>query len=245
MNDLDYWAIAERDLEIQNPITDRKLRLLDDYCSIRDGLGVLDIGCGKAWLMRQWAERFDIRGTGLDVNPAFLDHARRKAAEQGVGNRLTFIQGPAREFEASRAAYDVALCLGTSFALGGFVEALDWMATVVRPGGSIVIGDMTLKHRPAVPTHEVLPPDALETIAIIERHGAEVCATISASDADFERYVSHHRQATLAWGRDHPQHPDHEAVLARSRNDWMHYLRTIRPMLGWTIFVGRRNDEDV
>ena len=24
-----YWAIAERDIEIQNPVTDRKLRLLE------------------------------------------------------------------------------------------------------------------------------------------------------------------------------------------------------------------------
>ena len=40
----DYWAIAEADIEIQNPVTDRKLRLLDDYCDIRDGLRVMDMG---------------------------------------------------------------------------------------------------------------------------------------------------------------------------------------------------------
>jgi len=28
LDNLNYWAIAERDIEIQNPITDRKLRLL-------------------------------------------------------------------------------------------------------------------------------------------------------------------------------------------------------------------------
>jgi SAM-dependent methyltransferase len=190
--------------------------------------------------MRQWAERHDIRGTGLDVNRAFLDHARRKAVERGLMGRLSFVEGPASAFEAVPASYDVVLCLGTSFALGGFVAALDWMAGVVRPGGSMVIGDMTLKHRPAVNTHEVLPPDALDSIAVIERHGAEVSATISASDADFERYVSHHRQATLAWGREHPGHAFHAEVLERSRRDWTYYLRTIRPMLGWTIFVGRR-----
>ena len=67
MDDRDYWAIAERDLDIQNPVTDRKMRLLEDYCGLLDGLSVLDIGCGKAWLMRQWAERWDIRGTGLDI----------------------------------------------------------------------------------------------------------------------------------------------------------------------------------
>jgi SAM-dependent methyltransferase len=240
MDDKDYWAIAERDLEIQNPITDRKMRLLDDYCELRDGLSVLDIGCGKAWLMRQWAARWAIHGTGLELNPHFVRAARERSALEGVGARLSFVEGPAADFQPEPGSFDIALCLGAGFALGGFVPALEWMAAAVRPGGSIVIGEMTLKHRPAVHADEILPLDALETIAVIERHGAEVSATISASDADFERYVSHHRQATLAWGREHADHPDHAAVLARSRTDWTHYLRVIRPLLGWTVYVGRR-----
>ena len=63
---------------------------------------------------------------------------------------------------------------------------------------------------------------------------------ISASDADYERYVSHHRHATLTWARLHPGHRDHADVLAKSRADWMYYLTWIRPYLGWTIFVGRK-----
>ena len=43
-----YWSVAEADIEVQNPITDRKLRQLDDYCDIGDGVRVLDLGCGKA-----------------------------------------------------------------------------------------------------------------------------------------------------------------------------------------------------
>ena len=83
MDAMDYWAIAERDIEIQNPVTDRKLRLLDDYCDIRDGLSVLDIGCGKAWVMRQWAETHDISGIGLEINPHFVRFAREAATRQG------------------------------------------------------------------------------------------------------------------------------------------------------------------
>jgi SAM-dependent methyltransferase len=231
-----YWAIAERDIEIQNPITDRKLRLLDAYCNVRDELRVLDIGCGKAWLLRQWAERFAIEGTGVEINPRFLDTARRETPARG---RLEFIEQAAADFEPERGYYDVVMCLGASFALGGFVATIDWMAEVVRPGGTVVIGDVILKHRPTVPVDFLLPHDAVETISVVERHGAEVSAIISASDADFERYVSHHRHATLVWGREHEEHPDHAEVLEKSRADWVHYLKVIRPHLGWSIFVGR------
>ncbi len=238
MEQADYWAIAEADIEIQNPVTDRKLRLLDDYCDIRDGMKVLDVGCGKAWVMRQWADRFAIEGTGLETNPAFVAAARRKAPAKG---KLTFIEGPAEAFGAAPQSYDVVLCLGAAFALGGFVQAVDWMAAATKPGGSIVIGDLTLKHRPTVNTHQHLPLDPVESLGVVQRHGAEVSALISASDADFERYVSHHRHATLRWARDNPDHPDHDAVLDKSRDDWNAYLRTIRPMLGWTIFVGQKS----
>ncbi len=237
MNQNDYWAIAEADIEIQNPVTDRKLRLLDDYCDVRDGLKVIDIGCGKAWLMRQWAERYDIEGTGLETNPAFIEFARNRRLKRGA---ITYIEGPAENFAPEAASYDVALCLGATFALGGFVQAAEWMVRAVKTGGAVVIGDLTLKHRPAVNTHQHLPLDAIELAAVMQRHGVEVSALISASDADFERYASHHRHATIHWAVENREHPDHDEVLNKSSDDWTYYLRTIRPYLGWTIVVGHK-----
>ena len=240
MNSSDYWAIAEADIEIQNPVTDRKLRLLDDYCDIRDGLRVLDVGCGKAWVMRQWAERFTIDGTGLETNARFIAAAKRKPPAAG---RLQFIEGPAEKFRPEPASYDVVLCLGAAFTLGGFVQAIEWMTAAAKPGGAVVIGDLTLKHRPAVNTHQHMPLDAIEMLGVVQRHGAEVSALISASEADFERYASHHRHATLRWARENPGHPDHDEVLDKSNADWGYYLRTIRPLMGWTIYVGRKTDD--
>ncbi len=98
------------------------------------------------------------------------------------------------------ASYDVVLCLGATFALGGFVPAVEWMVAAAKPGGAVVVGDLTLKHRPAVPTHQHFPLDPVELAAVVQRHGAEVSAMISSSDADFERYASHHRHAHGALG---------------------------------------------
>ena len=233
-----YWDVAEQDLEIQNPVTDRKLRLLGDYCDVRDGLNVLDVGCGKAWLLRQWADSFAILGTGLDNNRRFLEFARARLPARGA---LGFIAGPALNSSPPAAGFDIVMCLGATAALGGLVETIDWLVASARAGGSVVLCEMTLRHRPMSASGEILPHDARDTIAIIERHGAEVSATISASEADFERYVSHHRHSTLTWAREHPHHPDQEEFLAKSRADWRYYLQWIRPYLGWTIFVARKS----
>jgi hypothetical protein len=188
-------------------------------------------------VLRHWAERHAIVGSGLEVNPAFLNFARSKHPARG---RLQFVEAPAEQFNAEPGSYDIVLCLGAAFALGGFVQAVEWMVAAARPGGAVVIGDLTLKHRPVVNTHQHLPLDPLDAAGVVQRHGCEVSALISASDADFERYASHHRHATLRWAREHPAHPEHDEVLDKSRADWTYYLRTIRPMLGWTIFVGRK-----
>jgi SAM-dependent methyltransferase len=237
MDHQDYWAIAEADIEIQNPVTDRKLRLLDDYCDVRDGLRVLDVGCGKAWVMRQWADRYDINGTGIDINRRFLDFARNRQPRRG---KISYVEGTAESFVAEPGSYDVVLCLGACFALGGFVQAVEWMLAAAKPGGAVVVGDLSLKHRPVVNTHQHLPLDPVELASVVQRHGAVVSAMISASDADFERYTSHHRHATMRWARQHPNHLEHDAVVQKSDADWGYYLRTIRPHLGWTILVGHK-----
>jgi len=185
--------------------------------------------------MRQWAERYSIQGTGLDTNRVFLDFARSKRPAKG---KIDYVEGLAESFSPEAGSYDIVLCLGASFALGGFVSAVEWMANAAKPGGAVVIGDITLKHRPAVYTHQHLPLDPIDAASVVQRHGAEVSALISASDADFERYASHHRHTTLRWVRDNPDHPDRDAVLDKSNDDWGHYLRVIRPTLGWTIFAG-------
>ena len=224
MDQATYWAIADADIEIQNPVTDRKLRLLDDYCDIRDGLNVLDIGCGKAWVMRHWAERFRSRAPALETNPASPVGGAAASPRRAAGS--SSIEGRADgSTRAARRATTSCSASARAYALGGFVEAVDWMVAAAKPGGAVVIGELTLKHRPAVYTAPASAARSARAARIIERHGAEVSALISASDADFERYASHHRHATLRWAREHPDHPDHDDVLDKSGPTGRHYLQ--------------------
>jgi SAM-dependent methyltransferase len=161
---------------IQNPVTDRKLRLLDDYCDIRDGLKVLDIGCGKAWVMRQWAERFAINGTGLEINPLFVRDAKAKAAARGVAGKLNFIEDRPPLFRRTgllryrpRLGELCTRRLRTGRLDGGGNQA--WRHhRGRRPDVSI-----TCRYQGRTCTAQ----RRLETIGVIERHGAVVSAPIS------------------------------------------------------------------
>jgi cyclopropane fatty-acyl-phospholipid synthase-like methyltransferase len=78
-----FFSVVERNLEILNPISPEKLMLLADYCGVRDGDRVLDVGSGKGYMLREWAKRWMIEGTGLEINPSFVAQARSRASAEG------------------------------------------------------------------------------------------------------------------------------------------------------------------
>ena len=240
MDHFAYWATAEAGLAVQNPIHADKLRLIETYCGLRDGMQVLDVGCGKAWLLRDWARRIAIAGTGVERNPLFLVEARRAAQGGPAAHRLTFVESDAAAFQPRPEGYHLTLCLGAAFALGGFDPAVDWLAAATKPGGWAVIGDLVLRHRPMFPPDELLPHDLVSANAVATRHGLAVLAVISASEEDFERYACAHWHAINLWAAAHPDDPERSAWLTRARRDWDYYLEFVRPHLGWTVWLCRK-----
>ncbi len=151
MNLFEFYATIERYHTIQNPTSEEKLDLATRYCAVRDGMRILDVGCGKGWLLRRLAGRFDIHVTGLEVYPTFADEARRLAAAEKLTDRIHIVEGPALDFRAEPASFDVVMCIGASFALGGFEPALDWMSRAAKRGGAIALGEVFAIELPYPP----------------------------------------------------------------------------------------------
>jgi ubiquinone/menaquinone biosynthesis C-methylase UbiE len=105
---------------------------------------VLDVGCGKAAMLRRWAVAHAIRGVGLEIKPHFVVEAHGRIALDGVDERVRLVEGPATAFTPPAAHFDVVTCLGAPFAIGSFDDAVAWMLARVRPGGALAIGDRYL-----------------------------------------------------------------------------------------------------
>ncbi len=247
MDFTEYWSIVEHNHTIQNPSSPEKLRLLADYCGMRDGLRVLDIGSGKGYLLRTWAREWRIEGTGLEINPWFVAAARAGAAEAGVADRVTFIEGPALSFAPEPGAYDVVLCIGASFALGGFDDAVPWMLSALQPDGVLALGEVFLNRCPLPPEVAAIAepelaalPDLGGTVARFEGYGLELNGFIEASRDDWDRYESLHWPAAREWARANPDHPERDELLRQVRESRAAYFGWQREHLGWGIFVGRR-----
>jgi len=243
MHFTEYWSIVERSHTIQNPTSPQKLGLLADYCRVRDGARVLDVGSGKGWLLRTWAKAWQIEGTGLEVNPWHVAEARERAEAEGAADRLCFIEGPALDFAPQPASYDGVLCIGASFALNNFDEAVAWMRRAVKSDGVLAIGEPFL-NRPLPPEVAALAgPEAAQwrslagTVAALEAHGLELCGLITASPDDWDHYESPHWLAAREWAAANPDHPEREELLRGVRRAREAYFGWERDYLGWSIFV--------
>ncbi len=235
-----YWSVAEGDIDIQNPISRERLLLLDSYVRPGAGSRVLDVGCGKAFLLRHWAARYGIAGTGLESNPAFVKAAKQLAAADNVAARLEFVEGKAADYKVS-SSFDVGVCLGATFALNGFAETVHWLNAAVRPGGHVVVGDLVLLDPPKFGKLSDFPLELADAAGVFERNDMHVLGIISGTSGDFEHYVGSHRVAIDAWLRDNADHPQAPAVRAETGRSWRDYLERVRPRLGWSIFVARKD----
>ncbi|WP_395575171.1 SAM-dependent methyltransferase [Streptomyces sp. BK79] len=70
--------------------------LVRDLVRERGARGVLDLGCGTGGLLLDLVrDNPGLRGFGLDIAEDAITYAGRRAAEQGVGDRLSFLVGDA------------------------------------------------------------------------------------------------------------------------------------------------------
>lgn len=106
-----------------------------DAAGVRAGDDVLDVACGTGVVARAVADRVGPTGrvTGLDLNPAMLDVARRIAPE------IHWHQGDAAALPFEDEVFDVVTCQAAIFFFPDPAGALSEMRRVTRPGGRVVL----------------------------------------------------------------------------------------------------------
>ncbi|MDE2059550.1 MAG: methyltransferase domain-containing protein [candidate division NC10 bacterium] len=87
--------------------------LLAQWAAPRSTDRVLDLGCGNGAITFLLAHRHpDLRITGLEVQPALADRARRGAQLNGLRNRIEIVEGDLRRITGllPAARFDMVLC---------------------------------------------------------------------------------------------------------------------------------------
>lgn len=81
----------------------------------------------------------DVRLSGIELSPAMLAIAQRRAAE--LGRDVTLRVGDAEMLDFPSATFDTVVCTFSLCAIPDHRRALDEMTRVLRPGGVLLLAD--------------------------------------------------------------------------------------------------------
>jgi demethylmenaquinone methyltransferase/2-methoxy-6-polyprenyl-1,4-benzoquinol methylase len=136
-----------------------------DLAGVAPGDRALDVACGTGDFALELARRVAPGGevVGCDFSEQMLDLARAKAASTGIGSTLSESDGsgaPTLRFEWANAlelpyADDTFAAATVGFGARNFADldqGLREMTRVVRPGGRVVVLEITTPTRPPLST---------------------------------------------------------------------------------------------
>jgi SAM-dependent methyltransferase len=230
-----FYAVAERDHDIQNPTSPGKIRQLGEWLRLGPETRVLDVACGKCGPALILASSFGCRVTGVERASEFVAAARARVADAGLGDLIEVVESDGRDFPLEPGAWDVALCLGATFVWDDLDGTLSALVPAVRPGGHVVVGEPYWRRAAPVGMDTMGYVSLSETAAKIERHGVTLIGLLSSSTDDWDRYESLHWRAVEDWLAEN----DDDEIRRTSEEHKRNYLAR-RDAFGWAMFLARK-----
>ena len=118
------------------------------------GKTILDAGSGSGWVTRLLARTFpDAEIIGVDINPKYVEYARREAAALGLDN-VSYLVGDLQDIPLEAGCVDAVWSQFVIYFVPDRQAALNEFRRVTRPGGRVMVSvhDRTLcKNHPEDP----------------------------------------------------------------------------------------------
>ena len=201
----------------------------------RSPRSVLDVGCGEGRFCRMLKRKGVAGVTGLDPTPGLIAAARQR---DGGGE---YVQGTAEQLPFSSGSFDLVVSYLSLIDIPDIQVAISGMARVLKPGGALLIANLTSFNTACVDGGWVKDRDGQRVHYPIDHYLEERATWIEYRDI---RVVNHHRplsfymQALLEAGLglsyfDEPSPSEHAPpAKARSyrRMPWFLVMEWIKPM---------------
>lgn len=239
-----FFDITHREHVLCNPTNEEKLARLVGLLRLPDGARVADIACGKGEFLIRLAEKYGVRGIGVDISRFHIADAQKRLEQRVPRAKITFEEMNGSDFKpAEPHSLAVASCIGASWVFGGHAATLEALSGMVEPGGWVLVGEPFWRQEPSEDYLEAskLTKDAFAThagnVEAGERRGLDLVHTFVSSPDDWDIYEGLQWYATAEYARSHPNDQDLPELLERVAKGKSAYLRWGRDSLGWAIYA--------
>ncbi len=242
-----YYDIVHQRHSVMNPVDETKLERLYDLLELNPSGRVIDIGCGKGEMLIRLAEKYDIKGLGIDKSPYCVREAEKRKRQRIPQANLKFLEMDGAHYKPeSREPSDLTMCIGATWIYGGYkntVRALDGMT---RSPGFVMVGEPFWRTSPPQEylQSEGLSADSFDThhgnVTTGELEGLRLVFTLVSSKEDWDRSEGLHWSAAAGYALAPPEDTDLEELMACDSKERESYLRWGRDTLGWAIYLFRK-----
>lgn len=145
-NRYEQFALSKDDKTTASDYLLRELEidLASEY--MRHGDRMLDVGCGLGYALREYAQRCQVVGIGLDYAENMVKGARERLKETAPSLPLEFVHGSVAEMTFEDNYFDIATshrCLMALLDWEMQKRALKELHRVLKPGGKLVLMEGT------------------------------------------------------------------------------------------------------
>jgi cyclopropane-fatty-acyl-phospholipid synthase len=224
-------AFFSRDGSSLEAAQSAKLELTCAKLGLREGERVLDVGCGWGSFARHAAKHHGVHVTGITLSEPQAELARRRAAEEGLADRVDIRVMDYRELTGE--PYDAIASIGMVEHVGAsrIDEYIRTLARLLRPGGRLLnhgISRLRTGDPEAGPFSErYVFPDAAPL------HLSRIQAAVEAAGLEthhVEGFREDYAETLLHWMRRLDENREQaERLVGRERvRVWRLYLRAAR-----------------
>jgi len=226
-------------LTFNSPLSDDRAARLVVNLAAQNPATVTDFGCG--WgelLLRVLQASPHARGTGVDLHGPDVERARGIAAERGLTERVTFVEGPASEH---LHPVDLVISSGAYQAFGSIPDALKAIRPIVVPGGRLLFACEVWERTPTADELAALWPgirveDCLFLPDLVDQAiaaGFRPLGIEMATREEWDGFESGFAAGSEEWLLANSDHDEAEAVRARLDAHRAIWLRGSRQVMGY------------
>ncbi|WP_157181508.1 hypothetical protein [Actinopolymorpha alba] len=175
--------------------------------------------------------------TAVENSERFAEAGLERARAAGVADLIEYVISEGAGFTLERDKYDVAVCLGAAWVLGGFTKTAEALRNAVPVGGHVAIGDGFEPDESrlgnARRSHSLR-----DMLTMMVGLGLMPVSMTVASHDDWDRYHSQMMLAFEDWIDANPSHPDLAEVRSQRTSQLLGAI-TQRDA-GWALIAGRK-----